>query len=87
MVTKKSPNDKSVEISGVEFGGSKIPVFMENMVESKSLIFEVAQNVKEISADFMRGGAFKPLTFPYRSEKYNETRLEGLNGLKKLRRI
>ena len=52
------------------------------MVESKSLIFEVAQNVKEIGADFMRGGAFKPLTFPYRSEKYNETRLEGLKWLK-----
>ena len=80
----KSPNDKSVfEISGVEFGGSKIPVFAgPNMVESKSLIFEVAQNVKEIGADFMRGGAFKPLTFPYRSKKYNETRLEGLKWLK-----
>ena len=43
------------------------------MVESKELIFDVAKNIKKIGAHFMRGGAFKPLTFPYRSKKYNET--------------
>ena len=48
------------------------------MVESKSLILDVAKNVKKIGADFLRGGAFKPLTFPYRSKKYNETREEGV---------
>jgi len=30
----------------------------------------------------MRGGAFKPLTFPYRSENYTETREEGLVWMK-----
>ena len=30
----------------------------------------------------MRGGAFKPLTFPYRSEKYTETREDGIKWLK-----
>ena len=35
-----------------------------------------------MGAHFLRGGAFKPLTFPYRSKKYTETRLEGLKWLK-----
>ena len=51
------------------------------MVESKELIMDVAKNVKEIGAHFLRGGAFKPLTFPYRSNKYNETREEGISWL------
>ena len=51
------------------------------MVESKTLILDVAKNVKKIGADFLRGGAFKPLTFPYRSKKYNETREEGIEWL------
>ena len=51
------------------------------MVESEELILDVAKNVKKIGAHFLRGGAFKPLTFPYRSEKYNETREEGIKWL------
>ena len=35
------------------------------------MILDVAKNVKKIGAHFLRGGAFKPLTFPYRSKKYN----------------
>ena len=50
------------------------------MVESKELILDVAKNVKEIGANFLRGGAFKPLTFPYRNNKYTETREKELNG-------
>ena len=51
------------------------------MVESKKLIFDIAKNVKKIGASFLRGGAFKPLTFPYRSKKYNETREDGIRWL------
>ena len=50
-----------------------------NMVESEELIVEVAKKVKN-GAQFLRGGV-KPLTFPYRSDNYNETRLEGLKWL------
>ena len=84
LAAKKNESHKSkFEISGVEFGGSNIPIFAgPNMVENKDLIFTVAENVKKIGADFLRGGAFKPLTFPYRSQKYNETRLDGLKWLK-----
>jgi 3-deoxy-7-phosphoheptulonate synthase len=83
LAAKKDPEHKSkFEIAGVEFGGNSLPIFAgPNMVESKDLIFDVAQNVKRIGAQFLRGGAFKPLTFPYRSEKYNETREEGIKWL------
>lgn len=85
LVAKKDENHKSIfEIAGVEFGGNKIPVFAgPNMVESEELILDTAKNVKEIGAHFLRGGAFKPLTFPYRSEKYNETREDGIKWLAK----
>ena len=83
LTAKKNPQHKSkFKISNVEFGGENIPIFAgPNMVENKDLIFDVAKNVKKLGADFLRGGAFKPLTFPYRSEKYNETREEGIEWL------
>ncbi len=83
LVAKKSPNHKSkFDVSGVEFGGQTIPVFAgPNMVESRELIFDTAKNVKSLGAHFLRGGAFKPLTFPYRSKKYNETREDGIKWL------
>ena len=83
LAAKKNSQHKSkFKISGVEFGGDTIPIFAgPNMVESKELIFDVAENVKKIGAHFLRGGAFKPLTFPYRSKKYNETREEGIKWL------
>tara|TARA_B100000989_G_scaffold297640_1_gene284080 strand:+ start:2165 stop:3055 length:891 start_codon:yes stop_codon:yes gene_type:complete len=83
LATKKNLEHKSkFKISGIEFGGELIPIFAgPNMVESKELIFDAAKNVKDIGAHFLRGGAFKPLTFPYRNEKYNETREEGISWL------
>ena len=55
------------------------------MVESEKLILNCAKNVKKAGAHFLRGGAFKPLTFPYRSSKYYETREDGIKWLKKAR--
>tara|TARA_B110000971_G_scaffold118358_1_gene121256 strand:- start:3979 stop:4869 length:891 start_codon:yes stop_codon:yes gene_type:complete len=83
LAAKKKQDHKSkFTVSGIEFGGDLIPVFAgPNMVESKDLIFDVAKNVKSIGAHFMRGGAFKPLTFPYRNKKYTETREEGIKWL------
>jgi 3-deoxy-7-phosphoheptulonate synthase len=83
LAAKKKQDHKSkFTVAGIEFGGDLIPVFAgPNMVESKDLIFDVAKNVKSIGAHFMRGGAFKPLTFPYRNKKYTETREEGIKWL------
>ena len=83
LTAKKKDNHKSIfTVAGVEFGGDLVPIFAgPNMVESKDLIFDVAKNIKNIGAHFMRGGAFKPLTFPYRNKKYTETREDGIKWL------
>ena len=85
LVAKKNKNHKSrFKISGVEFGSNQIPIFAgPNMVESEKLILNCAKNLKKIGAHFLRGGAFKPLTFPYRSKKYTETREDGIKWLKR----
>jgi len=83
LVAKKYKGHKSkFKIAGVEFGGKTIPIFAgPNMVESKELILDVAKNIKKNKCHFLRGGAFKPLTFPYRSKNYNETRELGIKWL------
>jgi 3-deoxy-7-phosphoheptulonate synthase len=83
LVAKKNPADKSVfEVAGVTFNGAQIPIFAgPNTVEDKTMILETAHAVKEAGAHFLRGGAFKPLTFPYRSSKFFELREKGLELL------
>jgi len=83
LAARKDPFHKSrFKVAGVEFGGDLVPVFAgPNMVESKELIFDIARNIKNSGAHFLRGGAFKPLTFPYRSAKYNETREAGIEWM------
>lgn len=82
-------NDKKrskFEIAGVEFGGDLVPIFAgPNMVESRELIFDIANAVKKSGAHFLRGGAFKPLSFPYRSSKYTETREKGIEWLREVK--
>ena len=77
LVAKKDDDHKSIfNIAGVEIGGSKLPIFAgPNMVESKQLISETAESIKKSGASFLRGGAFKPLTFPYKVK--NITRRRG----------
>lgn len=73
---------KPVSFAGVTFGNSEIPVVAgPNTVESEDLIVDIARNVKSAGAAVLRGGAFKPLTFPYRSATYKETGKEGLKWL------
>ena len=87
VAKKNSTHQSKFEVAGVEFGGDLIPIFAgPNMVESRELIFDVATNVKKNGAHFLRGGAFKPLTFPYRSEKYTETREEGIKWLNEVKK-
>ena len=83
LASKKSDTHVSkFEICGVPFGDKLIPVMAgPNMVENEDLIVETAINVKKAGAHFLRGGAFKPLSFPYRSSKYTETRENGIKWL------
>ena len=83
LAAKKSDSHRSsFEIGGVTFGSKLIPVMAgPNTVESYDQIVDIARNVRAAGAHFLRGGAFKPLTFPYRSAKYFELREEGLRHL------
>ena len=79
---KNNTHFSKFDICGVPFGDSLIPIMAgPNMVENEKLIVETAINVKKAGAHFLRGGAFKPLSFPYRSDKYTETREEGIRWL------
>ena len=79
---KNSTHFSKFDIGGISFGQNLIPIMAgPNMVESEKLIVETAINVKKAGAHFLRGGAFKPLSFPYRSDKYTETREEGIRWL------
>jgi 3-deoxy-7-phosphoheptulonate synthase len=79
----ESQTNSVVQISeNVTFGGKNVPLIVgPNLVESEKLIFEIAEAATRIGANMLRGGCFKPLTFPYRSEKYFETGEDGLKWL------
>lgn len=83
LAAKKSPShDSTVTVAGVTIGGGSAVIMAgPNMVESREMILRVAERVKDLGANFLRGGAFKPLTFPYRSASYRETREEGIAWL------
>ena len=51
-------------------------------VESEPQIIEIARAVKAAGASVLRGGAYKPLTFPYRSDTMFETGEDGLRWLR-----
>ncbi len=83
LVAKKRPDHRTTfECAGIEFGGKLVPVMAgPNTVENEELIVKTAIGVKKAGAHFLRGGAFKPLTFPYRSPKFFEPREDGLKWL------
>ena len=62
----RSDFKRDVKAGGVIIGGRKLTVMAGPCtVESKNQIFETAKAVKEAGAHMIRGGVFKPLTFPY----------------------
>jgi len=83
LAAKKDPDHRSIiTAAGVEFGGKLIPVFAgPNAVENEEMIVETAKAVKKSGAHFLRAGAFKPLSFPYRGPKFFELREQGLQFL------
>ena len=42
-------------------------------------MFKVAQQLVKNKINIIRGHAYKPLTFPYRSKTYNESKLAGMD--------
>jgi len=83
LAAKKHASDHSVvKVGNVSIGEREIVTMMgPNLVENRSMIFSIAEWAKENRVSILRGGCFKPLTFPYRGVKYFETGLQGLKWL------
>lgn len=65
LVTRKDFN-REVKAGNIEIGKEKLVIMAGPCtVESKTQIFEIAKALKEAGATMLRGGVFKPLTFPY----------------------
>jgi len=71
------PEDSIVSIGGVPIGGRRVVVIAGPCaVESLEQTVTIAKAVKELGADLLRGGAYKPRTSPYSFQGL------GLEGLK-----
>ena len=81
LITSKKNIEVKIDKKTV-FNNESIPIIAgPNGVESRELIFKVGKLLKKNKIRILRGHAFKPLTFPYRSDKYTETRERGIEWL------
>jgi len=72
--------DTIINVRGTEIGGDKIAIIAGPCaVETKKLIFESAELLKEAGVGILRGGAFKPRTSPYSFQGLGE---EGLRYMR-----
>lgn len=68
---------------GVVLGGEKVEVMAGPCsIETREMIFDIAETVKKAGASMLRGGAFKPRTSPYSFQGLGE---EGLKYLAEAR--
>lgn len=74
------PENTVINVKDASIGGEKLAVIAGPCsVESEEQIVEIARNVKDSGAKFLRGGAFKPRTSPY---SFQGLGTEGLELLK-----
>lgn len=68
----------TVTVAGVRIGSEEKPVIIAGpcAVESREQTLEIARAVKEMGANMLRGGAFKPRTSPYDFQGLGEKGLE-----------
>jgi len=78
------PENTIVDVAGVKVGEGQRPVVVGGpcAVESEEQILTTARFVKQVGADLLRGGAFKPRTGPHTFQGLRE---EGLKLLAKAR--
>ena len=77
------PEDSIVDVCGVKVGGKQITVMAGPCsVEAREQIIGVAEDVKQMGAAILRGGAFKPRTSPYSFQGLQETGLDLLKEAK-----
>lgn len=83
LVSKDFKKEPSViNIKGIKIGGTHIAVMAGPCsVESREMLYEVAERIYKAGARILRGGAFKPRTSPYAFQGLGE------EGLKYLREV
>ena len=83
LVARKDGKETSrVKVGSCTFGGDHFVVIAGPCaVENETQVLEIAKEVKAAGASLLRGGAYKPLTFPYRNEQMFESGEEGLRYL------
>lgn len=78
------PEDTTIEIDHKIIGGKKIHVFAGPCaVESRDVLFSIAEAIRAAGASFIRGGAYKPRTSPYSFQGLGFEGLELLWEVKK----
>ncbi len=78
------PDDTKIKVGDVVIGGKKAVIIAGPCaVESERQMINIAETVKSIGADMLRGGAFKPRTSPYSFQGLGE---KGLKILAKARK-
>lgn len=71
----------------IVFSKNSLPVIAgPNGVENRNLIFNVAKFLKKQGIKILRGHAYKPLTFPYRSRQYYDTMIRGMEWLDEVKK-
>ena len=83
-----SKNLKKVKISkDIIFGSNQVPIIAgPNGVESFELMVKVAKQLKKNKIKIIRGHAYKPLTFPYRSKMYKESKSSGMDIMDEIKK-
>lgn len=84
LVAKKNEQHRStVRVKSQVIGAESFVVMAGPCaIESREQVLDIAEHVKAAGAHVLRGGAFKPLTFPYRNARMFELREEGLRYLR-----
>ena len=79
---------KVVKISkDISFGSSLVPVIAgPNTLEDRDMIFKCCEMLEKKNIKMLRGGIYKPLTFPYRSKKYFELGDKGVKILEEIKK-
>jgi len=79
---------KIINISkDISFGANQIPIIAgPNTVENKDMIFKCCEIMEKKGIKLLRGGIYKPLTFPYRSDKYFELGDKGFRIIEEVKK-
>lgn len=88
LMLSTSKGKKIIKIGNdLSFGEKKIPIIAgPNGVENQKLMIDVAKQLKKLKIRIIRGHAYKPLTFPYRSSTYKESQNKGMDIMDQIKK-